>query len=577
MAVIKKVKKIGEILVDAGLITNTQLEEALIISKKTGARLGRALVNTGVVTEEGIAHALAHQFNIPYVSLSGVIIEPQIIKLIPEALARRYKVIPFTKEGNAIRVAMFDPLDVFATDDLKKISGCQILPSVTTERDIQKAIDQYYGAAGSMEEIARRIEGAEIELLKGEEDMPEKLERIAGKASVIQLVNLIISQAVAERASDIHIEPSGLRTEAGGRDEDVLRVRMRVDGVLHEMSNLPLKLHPAVLSRVKILGGLDIAEKRLPQDGRFNIKVGNSDIDIRLSTLPIIFGEKAVMRLLDKTSLLLKLEELTPFPDTLEILKKMVKKPFGMILLTGPTGSGKTTTAYTILSMINSIDKNIVTVEDPVEYKLKIINQVQVNIKVGITFANALRHILRQDPDIVMIGEIRDRETAEIAIHAALTGHLVISTIHTNNAIGTITRLIDMGIEPFLISSAITCLVGQRLIRGICQKCKVSYQPSPNMLKELGIPVAEKIPAFYKGQGCAACKGSGLKGRLGIFETLLINEDIRKLILEKSDAGKILEASIKHGFKTLRHEGIRAVLNGYTTIEEVLQATQEIE
>ena len=577
MAVIRKVKKIGEILVDAGLITNAQLEEALNVSKRTGARLGRTLVNIGVVTEEGIAHALAHQFNIPYVSLSGVIIEPQIIKLIPEALARRYKVIPFTKEGNAIRVAMFDPLDVFATDDLKKISGCQILPSVTTERDIQKAIDQYYGAAGSMEEIARRIEGAEIELLKGEEDMPEKLERIAGKASVIQLVNLIISQAVAERASDIHIEPSGLRTEAGGRDEDVLRVRMRVDGVLHEMSNLPLKLHPAVLSRVKILGGLDIAKKRLPQDGRFNIKVGNSDIDIRLSTLPIIFGEKAVMRLLDKTSLLLKLEELTPFPDTLEILKKMVKKPFGMILLTGPTGSGKTTTAYTILSMINSIDKNIVTVEDPVEYKLKIINQVQVNIKVGITFANALRHILRQDPDIVMIGEIRDRETAEIAIHAALTGHLVISTIHTNNAVGTITRLIDMGIEPFLISSAITCLVGQRLIRGICQKCKVSYQPSANILKELGIPVAEKFPLFYKGKGCAACKGSGLKGRLGIFETLVINEDIRKLILEKSDAGKILEASIKHGFKTLRHEGIRAVLNGYTTIEEVLQATQEIE
>ena len=567
MAVIKKVKKIGEILVDAGLITSGQLEEALNVSKRTGARLGRTLVNIGVVTEEGIAQALAHQFNIPYVSLSGVIIEPQIIKLIPEALARRYKVIPFAKEGNTIRVAMFDPLDVFATDDLKKVSGCQILSSVATELDIQRAIDQYYGTAGSIEEIARRIEGAEIELLKGEEDMPEKLERIAGAASVIQLVNLMISQAVAERASDIHIEP----------DEEVLRVRMRVDGILHEMNNLSLKLHPAVLSRVKILGGLDIAEKRLPQDGRFNIKVGNSDIDIRLSTLPIIFGEKAVMRLLDKTSLLLKLEELTPFPDTLEILKKMVKKPFGMILLTGPTGSGKTTTAYTILSMINSIDKNIVTVEDPVEYKLKIINQVQVNIKVGITFANALRHILRQDPDIVMIGEIRDRETAEIAIHAALTGHLVISTIHTNNAIGTITRLIDMGIEPFLISSAITCLVGQRLIRGICQKCKVSYQPSANILKELGIPVAEKFPLFYKGKGCAACKGSGLKGRLGIFETLVINEDIRKLILEKSDAGKILEASIKHGFKTLRHEGIRAVLNGYTTIEEVLQATQEIE
>jgi type IV pilus assembly protein PilB len=592
MAAIRNVKKIGEILVDSGLITKTQLEEALLVSKRTGTRLGRTLVNLGIVTEEGIAQALANQFKIPYVSLSGLIIEPHVIKLIPEATARRYTVIPFTKEGNALRVAMFDPLDVFAMDDLKKVSGYQILPSVATEQDIQRALNQYYGsAAGSIEETAKNIETAEIELLKGEEEIPEKLERIAGGASVIQLVNLMISQAVEEKASDIHIEPTGRRiiqrhiltaTErANDMDtmpyEDTLRIRMRVDGVLSEMSNLSLKLYPAILSRVKILGGLDIAEKRLPQDGRFNIKVGTTYIDIRLSTLPTMYGEKAVMRLLDKSSLILKLEELTPLPDTLEILKKMVTKPFGMILLTGPTGSGKTTTAYTILNMINSMDKNIVTVEDPVEYKLQIINQVQVNTKVGITFANALRHILRQDPDIIMIGEIRDKETAEIAIHAALTGHLVISTIHTNNAVGTITRLIDMGIEPFLISSAITCFVGQRLIRGICKKCKVSYQPSPDILKELGIPVTDKIPSFYKGEGCAACKGTGLKGRIGIFEALAINEDLRKLILEKNDANKILEASIKHGFKTLRYEGTRAVLNGYTTIEEVLRATQEIE
>ncbi|HBR17861.1 MAG TPA: hypothetical protein DD725_09680 [Deltaproteobacteria bacterium] len=336
-------------------------------------------------------------------------------------------------------------------------------------------------------------------------------------------------------------------------------------------------MHPAVLSRVKILGGLNIAEKRLPQDGRFNTKVGNSDIDIRLSTLPTIFGEKAVMRLLDKRSLLLKLNELTPLHGTLEILKKMVEKPFGMILLTGPTGSGKTTTAYTILNMINSMDKNIVTVEDPIEYHLKIINQVQVNPKIGITFANALRHILRQDPDIVMIGEIRDKETAEIAIHAALTGHLVISTIHTNNAVGTINRLLDMGIEPYLIASAIVCLVGQRLIRGICPKCKAPYQPSPALLQELGIPASEKIPTLYKGQGCTVCKGSGLKGRLGIYEVLVINDEIRRLIVEKKDTNSMLAAAIKNGFKTLRYEGIRAVARGYTAIEEVLQATQEIE
>lgn len=567
MAVIKKAKKIGELLVDAGLITLSQLEEALNVSQKTGARLGRTLVNMGAVTEEGIARALAQQFNISYISLSGIIIDPQIVRLIPEMLARRYKVIPFAKEGSNLKVAMVDPLNVFAIDDLKKASNCQIFPSVVTETEIQNAIDQHYGMTGSLNEIAKRLEGTEIELLKGEEEMPEKLERIASEASVIQLVNLMISQSVMERASDIHIEP----------DEDTLRVRMRIDGVLHEMSNLSLKLHPAVASRVKILGNLNIAEKRLPQDGRFNIKIGNSDIDIRVSTLPTMFGEKVVMRLLNKSALILKLEELTPMHDTLSILKKMVKKPFGMILLTGPTGSGKTTTAYTILNMINSMDKNIVTVEDPIEYHLKIINQVQVNPKVGITFATALRHILRQDPDIVMIGEIRDRETAEIAIHAALTGHLVISTIHTNNAVGTISRLIDMGIEPFLISSAITCLVGQRLIGAVCPKCKAPYQPSPNMLKDLGIAVTDKPFTFYRGEGCNVCKGTGLKGRLGIFEVLVINETVRRMIIEKKDVGAILSASMKEGFRTLRYEGLRAVVNGHTTIEEVLQATQEIE
>ena len=567
MAVIKKAKKIGELLVDAGLITLSQLEEALNVSQKTGARLGRTLVNMGAVTEEGIARALAQQFNISYISLSGIIIDPQIVRLIPEMLARRYKVIPFAKEGSNLKVAMVDPLNVFAIDDLKKASNCQIFPSVVTETEIQNAIDQHYGMTGSLNEIAKRLEGTEIELLKGEEEVPEKLERIASEASVIQLVNLMISQSVMERASDIHIEP----------DEDTLRVRMRIDGVLHEMSNLSLKLHPAVASRVKILGNLNIAEKRLPQDGRFNIKIGNSDIDIRVSTLPTMFGEKIVMRLLNKSALILKLEELTPMHDTLAILKKMVKKPFGMILLTGPTGSGKTTTAYTILNMINSMDKNIVTVEDPIEYHLKIINQVQVNPKVGITFATALRHILRQDPDIVMIGEIRDRETAEIAIHAALTGHLVISTIHTNNAVGTISRLIDMGIEPFLIASAITCLVGQRLIGGVCPKCKVPYQPSPNMLKDLGIAVTDKPFTFYRGEGCNVCKGTGLKGRIGIFEVLVINETVRRLIIEKKDVGAILSASMKEGFRTLRYEGLRAVVNGHTTIEEVLQATQEIE
>jgi len=348
MAVIRKTKKIGEILVDAGLLTNAQIEEALNVSKRTGARLGRTLVNMGIVTEEGITQALAQQLGISSIPLAGIIIESQIIKLIPEILARKHKVIPIVKEGNSLKVAMFDPLNVLAMDDLKKASGCEILPLVATESEIQKAIDQYYGmTTGSVEEIAKRLEGSGIELLKGEEEATERLERIAGESSIIQMVNLMISQAVAERASDIHIEP----------DEDTLRIRMRVDGILHEMSNISFKLHPAVISRVKILSGLDIAEKRLPQDGRFNVKVGNADIDIRLSTLPTLFGEKAVLRLLNKSAQLLRLEELTPLHDTLVTLKKMIAKPYGMILLTGPTGSGKTTTAYSILNMINSMDK----------------------------------------------------------------------------------------------------------------------------------------------------------------------------------------------------------------------------
>lgn len=567
MAVIRRVKRLGEILIAEGLITPAQLEEGLKASRRTGGRLGATLVGMGLVTEEDIARALASQFRIPYLALDTILIEPHIIKLIPEAMARRHRVIPISKEGNILKVVIADPLDVFAMDELKKVSGHQILPSVATEGDIQRAIDQYYGMQGTLGEVVRRIEATGLELLKEEEADTARLERIAGEASIIQMVNLIISQAVKERASDIHIEP----------DEGTLRIRMRIDGILREVSNLPLKLHPAIISRIKILGDINIAEKRLPQDGRFDVKVGTHDVDVRVSTLPTVFGEKVALRLLDKTSFLLKLEELTPLADTLEILKTMVRRPYGMVLLTGPTGSGKTTTAYTLLSMINTMQRNIVTVEDPVEYHLRIINQVQVNPKIGVSFANTLRHVLRQDPDIIMIGEIRDRETAEIAIHAALTGHLVISTIHTNNAIGTITRLLDMGIEPFLVASSVTCLVGQRLLRRICQNCKVSYKPDESLVRELGISIGNQMPNFYKGQGCPVCKGTGLKGRMGIFEVLVVDEDIRRLVLEKKDANTILSTAIRKGFKTLRYEGIRAVVDGHTTVEEVLQATQEIE
>ncbi len=560
----------GEILISKGIINNAQLADALSVGKKTNTRMGKVLVNMGYATEADIANALADQYNIPAIILSNAILDPQLIKLVPEPVARRNMVIPITLDGNILKVAMLDPLNVFAVDELKKLTGRQITPLVTTETELLKAINQYYGAegAGSFEDVIKKAQATGLELLKGEEDLPEKLEKIAGEASVIQLVNMLLARAVADGASDIHIEP----------DEDILRVRLRVDGVLNEAANLPLKLHPAVISRIKILGELDIAEKRLPQDGRFYVKVSGRDIDIRLSTLPTIYGEKAVLRLLDKEAMMLDLDRLTPFADVLDPLKKVIRRPFGMILITGPTGSGKTTTAYSLLSILNVSGKNLVTVEDPVEYHLKRVNQVQVNPKVGVTFASALRHILRQDPDIVMIGEVRDKETAEIAVHAALTGHLVISTLHTNDAVGTISRLLDMGVEPYLISSSVACIVAQRLVRRICQSCVKSYDASPKMLAELGVRLAEGQTAkFHRGAGCAACKGTGFKGRIGIHEVLMPDEELRSLMLAKADAGAMLEAAKKKGFKPLRVQGVRAVLAGHTTVEEVIQATQVLE
>lgn len=567
MSVIKKLQPLGEILKSKGIITQAQLLEVLAVGKRTNERVGKVLVTLGYCTEKDIADGLADQYGIPSIMLSTVILEPEVLKLVPEAVARKYMVIPVAIEGDALKAAMLDPLDVFALDELKKLTGLTIEPVVTTETEIMKALGQYRGMGSSIEEAVSRIQASGMELLKGEDELPEKLEKIAGETSVVQLVNHILSKAVVDGASDIHIEP----------DDDTLRVRSRVDGVLQETVNLPLKLHAAVLSRIKILGELDIAEKRLPQDGRFVVKVGSRDIDIRLSTLPTIFGEKAVMRLLDKGQMTLDIERLTPLPDTLDILRKVVKRPYGMILLTGPTGSGKTTTAYTLLSLVNTMEKNLVTVEDPVEYHLKRVNQVQVNSKVGITFASALRHILRQDPDIVMIGEVRDRETAEIAIHAALTGHLVISTLHTNDAVGTVSRLLDMGIEPYLVSSALSCVVGQRLVRKLCKACAAPYEADPRLLSELGVRFQGKPPQFYRGAGCNVCKGTGLKGRVGIYEVLLLDEEVRALILAKAPANAILEAARKKGFKTLRYQGIRTAMAGHTTIDEVLQATQVVE
>lgn len=567
MAVLKKILPIGEILLSKGVISKAQLEEALRIGKNTNTRAGKVMVSLGYATDDDIAHALADQYRIPFFNLKDVILDQKTVKIVPEAIARRYLVIALSLEGEVLNVAMADPLNVFAVDEIKRATKHQVKPHVCTEKDVVTAIDQYYSAEASLEEMIRKTQKG-TELLKGEEDIPEKLEKIAGDTSVIQLVNQIIQRAVMDNASDIHVEA----------DEDVLRVRLRIDGVLHETMSVPMKLHAAVLSRIKILGELDIAEKRLPQDGRCVIKVANRDIDFRISTLPTIFGEKAVLRILDKAAMVLELERLTPVADSLDVLNRVIKRPFGMILLTGPTGSGKTTTAYTLINLLNVPGKNLVTVEDPVEYHFKRVNQVQVNPKVGITFASALRHILRQDPDTILIGEIRDKETAEIAIHAALTGHLVISTIHTNDAVGTISRLLDMGIEPFLVASSVICIVGQRLIRKICDACKTSYPADPKLLEDLGVKISgDKAVNFYKGKGCPVCKGSGLKGRIGLYEVLVLDDEIKAMILAKANANNILDAAKKKGFNSLRVQGIKACLGGYTSVEEVLQATQDVE
>ncbi len=568
MIITKNKQRLGDILVDNGLLTTVQLEEALRVGKRTRERIGKVVVNLGYATEEDIATALGIQFGIPYIMLTKSIADTEVLKLVPETAARKYNLVPVTLEDDVLKVAMLDPIDVVAIDAINEITGYHVEPLVSTETEIAKAINQYYGMEGTFEDmVAKAADNADIELMPGEETS-DKLHKIAGETSVVQLVNMMISRAVMDGVSDIHIEP----------DEDTLRVRFRIDGVLMESANLKMKMHPAVISRLKVLGDLDIAEKRLPQDGRFVIKVASRDIDVRLSTLPTIFGEKVVMRLLDKGKMILDIERLTPVPETLDALKEVVKRPHGMILLTGPTGSGKTTTAYTLLSMLNTMDKNLVTVEDPVEYHLKRVNQVHVNPKVGITFASALRHILRQDPDVVLIGEIRDKETAEIAIHAALTGHVVISTIHTNDAVGTVSRLLNMGIEPYLVSSSLSCIVGQRLVRKLCESCKQEYTPEPELLNELGVrfPV-DKVPKFYKEAGCTECKGTGFKGRIGIYEVLLPDDTIRASIVALKDSSVISDLARKRGFKPMRIQGVKTAMTGKTTLEEVLNATQIFE
>jgi len=549
-----------ELLLKKGLVTQNQIEQAKEEMKKTGLPLEKALEKLGYIAEEDIASTIADTLGVPYMNLADYLIDPEVIKLMPEALAKKYKVAPLFKIGDTLTLAMVDPQDVIAIDDIRrKIKVDSIDTVLVTEKGIQSVLDSYYGVIGTVDEVIKGIDKAKLEpdVKAGTKQISEA----AGEAPVIKLVNLVITQAVKDKASDIHIEP----------DEDVMRIRYRIDGILHEVNTIPRHLQSAVISRIKILAKMDIAEQRKAQDGRIRLKKEDRDIDIRVSSFPTIHGENIVMRLLDKTTALIGLVELGLSKENLKHFDKLIRHPNGIILVSGPTGSGKTTTLYAALSTINSMEKNIITIEDPVEYELPLIRQTQVNPKAGLTFATGLRSILRQDPDVVMVGEIRDKETADISIQAALTGHLVFSTLHTNDAPSALARLVDINVEPFLISSSIIGILAQRLVRVICPKCKEKHTPAAEVLKNLGLK--EKIE-FYRGKGCSKCKETGFAGRIGIFELLVLDEDIKKMVVAKTSTDEIRKKAISKGMGTLFADGISKAKDGTTTIEEVLRVTK---
>lgn len=556
-------KQLGEVLKESNLITKEQLQEALRVQKQTGGRLGQVLVNLGYVTEQDILNVLEFQLGIEQVDLKEREISPDVQELVPEALVRRYQLLPVARDGNVLKIAMADPLNVIAIDDVRMATGLEVQPLVASETDINQLIDDLYGPRELVDnnfDFART--GAETAAAGETFNLDEFSQELADEAPVVRLVNSILNQAVQKKASDIHIEPQ----------EEKVRVRLRIDGLLRKLMELPKQVHPFLVARIKIMAQMDIAEKRLPQDGRVQVRVPNREIDLRISTLPTIFGEKVVLRILDKSQVLLSLGKLGFLPDQQKRFEGIIRSSHGMILVTGPTGSGKTTTLYATLNEINTPDKNIITIEDPVEYVLKDINQIQVNAKSGLTFATGLRSILRQDPDVIMVGEIRDRETAEIAVRAATTGHLVLSTLHTNDAVGTVTRLIDMGIEPYLVASSVVGIVAQRLVRRICPRCRTAYRLDRDdpACAFMGLDAAEPVQ-LYKGKGCRYCDHTGFKGRLAIQEVLPITKALRDLI-NNGDSGYGLHDTAKaQGMATLKEDGIEKARQGLTTIHEVMR------
>ncbi|MGA2001407.1 MAG: type IV-A pilus assembly ATPase PilB [Terriglobales bacterium] len=567
-------QRLGDLLVKEKVITLEQLDQALKVQKESGTRLGSILVKLGYLSDEDVTNFLSRQYGVPAINLAYFEIDPTVVKLIPYETAKRYQILPLSRVGASLTIAMVDPTNVFAMDDIKFMTGFNIEPVVASESSILEGIEKAYGATHEedLEKVMMSMTedgAADVELQAEEEEMGlTELERAADEAPIVKLVNLILTDAVKRGASDIHVEPY----------EKEYRVRFRVDGILQTIMSPPMKLKDAITSRIKIMAKLDISEKRLPQDGRIMLKVNlggrKKQLDYRVSTLPTLWGEKIVMRLLDKENLRLDMTKLGFEPESLVKFEKAILKPYGMVLVTGPTGSGKTNTLYSAISRLNVPDTNIMTAEDPVEFQLAGVNQVQMKESIGLNFAAALRAFLRQDPNIILVGEIRDFETAEIAIKAALTGHLVLSTLHTNGAPETISRLMNMGIEPFLVATSVHMIVAQRLVRRVCVECKAEVDLPPQALVEAGFTPAEaKTVKVSKGKGCGVCNNTGYKGRCGLYEVMEIDDEIRELILVGASAVELKKKAVERGMITLRRSGLIKAMAGATTLEEVARET----
>ncbi len=567
--------RLGEILIKENLITSDQLRQALEQQKATGGRLGTCLMKLGFITDDEITGVLSRQYGVPSINLKYYEVDATVIKLIPQDTAIRYQIVPLSRVGSTLTIAMTDPTNVFAMDDIKFMTGFNVEPVVASETAISEAISKFYGEVQSEEELSKVIkdltgeDNADLELAAEEQEMNlAELERMAEEAPIIKLVNLILTDAVKRGASDIHIEPY----------EKEIRVRFRIDGILQTVMNPPMKLRDAMISRVKIMAKLDISEKRLPQDGRIMIKYRKEgrikDLDFRVSTIPTLYGEKIVMRLLDKENLRLDMTKLGFEPDSLAKFERSILRPYGMVLVTGPTGSGKTNTLYSSISRLNTPETNIMTAEDPVEFQLPGINQVQMKDQIGLNFAAALRAFLRQDPNIILVGEIRDFETAEIAVKAALTGHLVLSTLHTNDAPSTISRLMNMGIEPFLVATSVNLICAQRLVRRICVNCKEPMEVPEQAMLDAGFTQEEVGTVTISiGKGCGTCNKTGYKGRVGLYEVMEINDELRELILVGASALELKKKALDQGMIMLRRSGLTKVALGQTTIEEVVRET----